>query len=265
MKNIDPPLFSVVCVYNDEKILEDYLLKGLSDQDCSYETLLIDNRNGSYVSAASAFNSVLQGAKGRYVIFSHQDIFLGRSDSLSQIEKTLEGWGENVVAGIAGKKEGSWTISNITHGDPPSRPGKTGVQKAEKVQTFDECFYVVSKKLLDRSPFDEVTCSGWHLYAVDYCLSVENYATVLVLPLQGIHHKGGNSFDLGGYYQILKKVAGKHRGDVKKIYTTCGDWPTNELALDLSILRHRFRRRSRQFRHYLRRVGAGLMKALSIT
>lgn len=258
MHNPASSSFSVVCVYNDKKKLEKYLLRGLENQDFPYETLLIDNREGRFRSAAAAFNFCLRDIKSKYVVFSHQDIYLGRPDSFLQIEKALEGWGDHVVAGVAGKKVGSWTISNITHDDPPSFPGKSRIKKAEKVQTFDECFFVVSKKLLDICPFDADTCSGWHLYAVDYCLSVGNKAPVLVLPLEGVYHRGGNSFDISDYYKILRKVAQKHEMTIKKIYTTCGDWPTNEVALDLSILRHRFRRRSRKMRKYLRGVLGGL-------
>lgn len=261
MQHAEPAPFSVVCVYNDEKILEEYLLKGLRKQECPHETILIDNRDSKFSSAASAFNSVLREAKGRYVIFSHQDLYLGRPDSLSQMEKMLDGWGDHVVAGIAGKGSSSGTISNITHGDPPSYPGKIRIQKSEKVQTLDECFFVVSKKLLDLCSFDEDACPGWHLYVVDYCLSVGERAPVLVLPLEDVYHRGGNSFDLGGYYPILKRVAMKHRMTVKKIYTTCGDWPTGEITLDLSILKHRFRRRARQFCKYVKRAFVGLTDA----
>lgn len=242
----EKPVFSVVCVYNNKKILEEYLLKGLEMQDCSCETILIDNREGQFQSAAAAFNSILDKVQGDYVIFSHQDVFTGRPDSLSEMYRMLKKQGERVVAGVAGKAfRGKWIITNIKHGDPPSWAGKLRAEEIQEVQTLDECFFIVSRKFLQEQPFDEETCRGWHLYAVEYCLAAQGKARILVLPVDGVYHASRGASMSNDYYAILKKVAKKHRDSTFRIYTTCGRWYTGPLVLNSQIFLRKLEKRIR--------------------
>lgn len=232
----DKPVFTIICVFNDSKILENFLLKGLETQNCPHETILIDNSGDAFPSAAKAFNSVLDKAKGEYVVFSHQDISLNSTDALESIDSCLRDLGNPVIVGAAGKQEGSeYTTSCIVHGNPPRRAGRwrTGA-KTERVQTVDECFFIVSGRLLQRHAFDEVACSGWHLYAVDYCLSLKGQAGVFVIPMKSLYHKSTGLIS-GDYYSTLKNIAGKYEDRLKWINTTCGNWPTDSGDLDKMI------------------------------
>lgn len=230
------PVFSVVCVYNNKKILDDYLLKSLEKQDCPHETILLDNRYGQFPSAAAAFNSVLDRLKGELVVFAHQDISLGYPNALSSIFDMLRDQGEMVVAGVAGKAfRGKWIITNIKHGDPPSYAGKLRAEKIERVQTLDECLFVVSRKLLEELKFDQDTCSGWHLYAVEYCLAAQESARALVLPVDGVYHVSRGASMSSDYYDILKKVTRKYHSSTSRIFTTCGRWYTEPFVLNIQI------------------------------
>lgn len=76
--------------------------------------------------------------------------------------------------------------------------------------------------MFQKLKFDENVCSDWHLYAVDYCLSVQKLGLkAYVLPMYVWHRSPGSLTE--GYYTTLKKLLKKHR-DQKWIYTTMGDW-----------------------------------------
>lgn len=242
--------FSIVCIYNSKELLEKYLLKSLENQDCPHEIILLDNRYGQFSSAAAAFNSVLDQLKGELVVFAHQDVSLGNADALSGIYRLLHDKDEMIVAGVAGKKPGRGTFTNITHGDPPIAAGNP-IGHVKEVQTLDGCFFIVSRKLLEKIGFDQDVCSGWSLYAVEYCLSARFKASaeVLVLPVKGFYHRSKGPGDFDDFFRTLRKISEKHKGSVKRIYTTCGNWPTSNLHLDIliskKILKQRIKERIR--------------------
>jgi hypothetical protein len=84
--------------------------------------------------------------------------------------------------------------------------------------------------------FDETVCSGWHFYAVEYCLRLQEAGLgVYVLPLL-LHHASLGSQD-STYFRALKPVLARHRKGYGKIYTTCGCWSTRT-PVWLQILWH---------------------------
>lgn len=70
-------MISVVCVYNNEKTLKSVLLESLERQTVEYELITLDNRDGRFKSAAEALNYGGAKAKGDYIMFVHQDMWLG--------------------------------------------------------------------------------------------------------------------------------------------------------------------------------------------
>ncbi|WP_243685211.1 hypothetical protein [Methanosarcina barkeri] len=86
------------------------------------------------------------------------------------------------------------------------------------------------------------TCDGWHLYAVDYCLSAKEQGFgVYALPMEIYHLSRGadnkKKFQsIRGplpdeYYEILDKLIKKYSDMYTRIYTTCGDWSTSYPAV----------------------------------
>ena len=73
-------MMSIICVYNNEDILEEYLIKSLNYQSEEYELILVDNRLGQFTSASSALNHGAEEANGDYFVFAHQDIYLPDKD-----------------------------------------------------------------------------------------------------------------------------------------------------------------------------------------
>ncbi|MDD1743002.1 MAG: glycosyltransferase family 2 protein [Methanomassiliicoccales archaeon] len=219
-------LISVICVSNDKKVLNDYLMKSLDSQQAEYELIVVDNSTGRFTSAASALNWGALDAKGDFLMFVHQDFDFESSEWLTKCERLCAGTENLGAAGAAGKGEGRGIVSNIKDRWPePKRVGNTDVDAMTKVQTLDECLIVIPRNVFARFRFDEKTCDNWHLYAVDISLTLlENGLGVYVLPLPGYHRSNNKSLRSGDYFETMKRVLRKHEGSFAKVYTTCGTW-----------------------------------------
>ena len=64
-------MISVICVYNNKKILDNCLLKSIKNQTTKVELILLDNREGRFKSAAEALNFGGEQANGKYLMFVH--------------------------------------------------------------------------------------------------------------------------------------------------------------------------------------------------
>ncbi len=72
--------------------------------------------------------------------------------------------------------------------------------------------------------FDEEVCDDWHLYAVDYCLSVEKLGyNAYVIPMY-VYHRSPRDSMPQGCHSILGKLFKKHKQHYERIYTAKGDW-----------------------------------------
>ena len=241
-------MISIVCVYNDERLLADFLLDSLSRQTVLYELITIDNTKNQFTSAAQALNYGGRKARGNYIMFVHQDIRLCSTEWLHDAERTLDSLPNLGVAGVAGKREGGYILANLTNGTPPTAAGTQIGAEPLPVKTLDECLTIVPRDVFNVLQFDEITCDGWHLYAVEYCVSSMLLGFALyVLPFHTYHLSGGTSstptepidrlisrcpmavqaFLPKEYYVALKKVIKKHKNNVSKIHTVFGDWNTS--------------------------------------
>lgn len=224
-------MISIVCVYNDKDILDNYLIRSLKDQTVVYELILINNTNGKFRSAAEALNYGGQKARGKYIMFVHQDVDLSSNTWLEDVEKILKSLDKLGVAGVAGKSENrKGVITNIKHGSDHRLVGKIQIKEPIKVQTVDECLFIVPKSLFQKISFDENVCDDWHLYAVEYCLNTRKLGyNIYVIPVY-VYHKSGGSFSKK-YYKVLNKVIKKHGKYYKTIHTTMGDWDTRHFII----------------------------------
>lgn len=232
-------MISIVCIYNNKKNLNDYLLKSLINQTVDYELITVDNTKGSFESAAEALNYGGRKAKGKYIMFVHQDVDLSSNTWLVEVEKIVDSLPNIGIAGVAGKIDENGVITNIKHGNPPKFAGKIQIDKPTKVQTLDECLIIIPKSIFNVLQFDDKVCNDWHLYGVDYCLSAKKMGfEAYVIPMNIYHLSTGttNKSSLqvilslgslpGGYYKTMKKLLNKHKNS-KQIYTTCGNWNTS--------------------------------------
>jgi len=242
-------VISIVCVYNSKTILADYLLKSLQVQSVDYELILVDNTGKRHKSASEALNFGARNAMGKYLMFVHQDVDLRSSSWLDDAERMLDSVANLGIAGVAGKKDTKGVMTNSKHGNPPVLAGSLQIEKPTEVQTLDECLVIIPRSVFNKLRFDEETCSDWHLFAVDYCLSVTQFALrVYVIPMFIYHRSTGATTrspaglirSLGSlpdaYYQTLAKLLRKHKS-YGQIHTTGGDWDTS-LPVALQRMRH---------------------------
>ncbi|KKI00364.1 family 2 glycosyl transferase [Methanosarcina sp. 1.H.T.1A.1] len=220
-------MISIVCVNNNDKILNNYLLKSLENQTLDYELIIVDNTKGTFKSAAEALNYGGRKAKRKYIMFVHNDVSLSSNKWLEETEKMLDSLSNLGIAGVAGKKNHDGVMTNVTHGDPPKLAGKISIQSPIKVQTLDECLIIIPKCVFEVLQFDEKVCDNWHLYAVDYCLSVKILGFDAYVIPKGIYHRSSGYSMSEIYYVTLKKVSNKHNKSYKNVYTTMGDWNTS--------------------------------------
>lgn len=249
-------MISVICVYNNEQSLNDYLMSSLKKQTAKHELILVDNTKRRFKSAAQALNHGGKLAKGKYIMFVHQDVDLCSNSWLEEAEKVLDSIASLGAAGVAGMSECGRSNTergrNIIEHFEDHRRWEWGnvIDKPERVQTLDECLVIVPKSVFDVIVFDEMTCDDWHLYVVDYCLScIEKGMGVYAIPMFIYHRSGGGFFKRnkfkallslgslpGAYYRTLEKLRRKHRGHFKKIYTTCGCWNLSYPAILLRVI-----------------------------
>ena len=213
-----------------------YLLKSLDKQTADYELILVDNTQKKFKSATEALNYGGEKAIGKYIIFAHQDVDLLSKKFLEDLGLILSKITNLGIAGVAGKSElNRFILSNIKQGQPPKYAGKIQIKEPVIVQTFDECFFVIPKNVFEMVKFDEKVCDGWHLYAVDYCLSVKEMKfLVCVVPISLYHRSVAGSFSKE-YYSTIKKIIKKHKKNFDPIFTTMGNW-NSYYPLSLQII-----------------------------
>ncbi len=234
-------MISIVCVYNNKEILDKFLLKSLKNQSVEFELILIDNTKTKFKSAAAALNKGGDKARGKYLMFVHQDIDLLSYEWLENCESILNSLKNFAIAGVAGRSmDVTETLTNISDGIPLKTAG-TQIKIPTKVMTLDECLVVIPKQIFKKIKFDEEVCDNWHLYTVDYSLVAKtNGYDVYVIPLTLYHRSSGFSFS-DEYYITLKKLLKKHR-KFKVVITTMGDWFTFiPLNVQRKILKNYFK------------------------
>ena len=238
-------MISIICVYNNVSSLDEFLLSSLKNQSIDYELILLDNTKKKFSNAAEALNYGGKKAKGDYLMFVHQDIDLLVDDWLENAENILNSLKNLGIAGVAGfpeVKKNPVILSYIMDGNPPQTIG-INITQSENVQTVDECLFFVPKSIFNKIQFDVETCPDWHLYAVDYCLSLLKLnLSVYVIPC-ALHHVSRSDSFSNQYYSTLNKITKKHGTYFNKIYTTCGVWHTNRFRLLLNVFEDKIRRK----------------------
>ncbi len=241
-------MISIVCVYNNEDILNNWLLKSLKNQTVEFELITLDNTRNTFKSEAEALNYGGKKAKGKYIMFVHQDVDLSSNTWLEDVGKMLYTIPNLGIVGVVGVSEekhpvGSRYRTIIKHCVPPKMISAipiNPIQNPEKVQTLDSCLVIVPRSVFNMLTFDEKVCNDWYNSAVDYCLSARKVGFDAYAIPMFVHHKSSNRvpknrlqtiLSLGsypdGYYQTLGKLLKKHKNHVNRVYSTSGVWSTS--------------------------------------
>ncbi len=227
-------MFSIVCVYNNEELLNSCLLSSLKKQSSHYDLVLVKNTDNTFSSAAEALNYGASLAKEDFLMFVHQDVTFLDPLVLENFQRYVMSLKHDSVTGVAGVKDECGVMTSIIHGDPPKPAGPVEVNSPEKCQTLDEVLIALPKRLFGKLGFDSKTCNGWHLYGADLCLSASSLGyDSFVIPANIYHRSSGYSMDKS-YYKSLRKVIKKHKR-LNFIYTTAGVWSTSRIKLELYL------------------------------
>ena len=240
-------MISVVCVYNNERTFKNVLLKSLENQTVGFELIALDNREGRYRSAAEALNYGGEQAKGDYIMFVHQDMWLASDSWLEDVERMVRSLPSLGVAGVAGmsSRGKDWWQRvrfsiNIFDED---RGGDSGrVTQPEEVQTLDECLLIVPRSVFDRIKFDEKVFDGWDCYGADYCLCARGSGLkVYVIPAPSSHcclRACYSIWQFKGLHKYQKRLYEKHKKSYGCIHTWMGDvsWLSLKLRSVMGIV-----------------------------
>ena len=226
-------MISVVCVYNNERILNKILLSCLDRQTAEHERILIDNREGRFTSAAEALNHGGNRARGQYIMFLHQDMWLGSESWLQDAEKLMGSLPHLGVAGVAGMtktgrhwvERAKFSIRSID-GGPLEGIGLRRAETPVEVQTLDECLLIVPREVFATLQFDPRAFDGWDCYGADYSLSAQQAGLrAYVIPGESdhccvrAHHRIWEFRDLLKYQ---RRLCAKHQRHARLIRTWMG-------------------------------------------
>lgn len=211
-------MISVICVYNDSAALHRILLSSLVTQTVPYDLVLLDNTSQQWKSAASALNYGATLARGKYLMFLHQDIELGSPDFLADMEATLDKLSFGIVGSIGMSPEGA-TYQQRLRGNICNAGQDWGnlIFSPQPVQTLDECLLITPRDGFQG--FDAKTFDHWHCYGCDYALRMnEQSKGAYVVPGYIYHRSRAVNTDQLRKYHL--RLFFKHRKFYSKIYAT---------------------------------------------
>lgn len=217
-------MISIVVVYNNERTLNEILLKSLKNQTVKFKLVTVDNTKGKFKSVAEALNYGGNKANGKYIMFVHQDVALASDSWLENVENLLDGIHDLGIAGVAGMSEKGRNSTKRRRGyisDCGEIWGEP-FEKPEEVQTLDECLLIMPKSVFDKIQFDEKTFDNWHCYGVDYCLCVRQMGLKTYVIPTFVYHRSLRS-NVKGLLTYQKRLYNKHKKSYRHIYTTSGE------------------------------------------
>lgn len=247
-------LVSLITIVNNEKIYQGFKKNLAQQREVNYELIKIQNDAHQYDSARLAYNKAAKHAKGELLIFLHPDIRfldeLALHDIIVQI-KYLDNWG---VVGIAGCPNNSYEnnrnyiVTTLVQDQQKENVGER-ITDPTKVQTVDECFFVIRKSFLKEHPFSEIT--GWHFYAVEQSLvSLINGLNNYVVPARIWHLSPGSSENIQ-YIKIGQEIVKKYGKNFNYINTTVEQWNTHGIKRFLmpwvNLVGHKAKREVKQY------------------
>jgi GT2 family glycosyltransferase len=216
-------MFSIVAVYNKKDVLDEFLIKGLLLQSVPYELIALDNSSNQYQSVVDAFNYGGSIAKGKYVMFVHQDVKFLSPTWLEDTERLLDTLPNLGAAGPAGisreARDGSYLHSwGRIEGEGDAGWGE--INSPVKVQTLDELLFIAPREVFLKNKFDAKTFDFIHLYGVDYCLNVAEQGLYTYAVPGPIFHKSSGTFVNLDRYRVRVFLRHHH---ASPIFTSTGE------------------------------------------
>ena len=217
-------MISVIVCYNNKEIYEEMLLDSISNQNCDYNLIAINNTDNRFDNIASAYNSVLNEIKGDKVLFCHQDISFPEKDTLKELAKDIDNNRKSIV-GLCGINTTRTVYSNLKYKKTNQYITNYQLTNYMEVETVDECCFGMNKELLDKlGKFDEKVCDSWHLYATEMCLRAKSKGiSTIISPTTCIHKYDSNEGLVtdASFLKTFKNLRNKYKHNTNIIYSVC--------------------------------------------
>lgn len=193
----DGPDFTICTLLRSQekydRLLGSFLRNGFTAANSEF--LAADNRDANRFDGYSWQKALLAQAKGRCVIFCHDDIELleaGRAEllaALAELDRTDPHW---LLAGVAGgryrPRKHHRRLLRLRISDPYGEDRVLGSVPG-RVETLDECFIVMRRS---RPVIGSYDLDGFHFYGPDLCLQAELLGgSAHVIDFHLRHHGGG--------------------------------------------------------------------------
>jgi len=203
----------IVCSINDD--LRNHLHQNITENiGCDFEFLYTDNRINPR-GICAVYNKLAFKAKGEYLCFMHEDVLI-----------ETKNWGEKLISKASDKKTGvlgfagAGLLSVIPYWNDRHTQFacyKQYLKNGElfedltlnkpadnvKVAVLDGMFLFCRKEVWENHPFDEHTFPGFHLYDIDFTLSVAQQYTNYVDCDVVIAHYSMGSLDRAYYDGLI--------------------------------------------------------------
>ena len=232
-------MISIICASNDKKVLNNYLIPSLKKQTYKDDELIIvDTVKNKYKGCVDALNDGIKQSKGDTLLFVHHDVVFEDKNELKNINKYIKDldYGIVGVAGVTNKR--NTLIGNITNGPDKERISNITINAAVEAETLDEVLFIIKKENINKHPFN-IKNDTWHLYAVEYSLSMKDInKKVYVIPSKIYHASPGYSLNKS-YFDYLPNIIKKYKKKYRSINTTVGSWFTNSILFKLQMIRRK--------------------------
>ncbi|SDS52532.1 Glycosyltransferase like family protein [Pseudarthrobacter equi] len=211
---------SIICVYNDPRVLSECLSPsveaGLFEAEGS-EYLPMDNTTQRFSSAGAALNYGASLARNDVVVFVHQDVYLHSIPALEKAAAALMQDESLGMAGATGVTRDGRLLGLIR--DRTFLSGEHEPALAE-VDSLDEVLFMARKEQVRLYPISQEIDLSWHAYAVEYGARLRTLGKRVVVADIPLTH---NSLTIN-----LHRLAEAHQHiavaypDQLPIMTTCG-------------------------------------------
>lgn len=229
---------SIVCVYNDSRVLEACLERSIEAGRRSApetEFIKVDNRTGAFKTAAAALNSGAKQAQNRVVVFVHQDVILHSLPALERAAAIVCSQPIGLV-GAVGMNRHRRVLGQIR--DRVVRIGAI-VPEPRDVQVVDEVLFMVPRELILREPLREEAALAWHAYAAEYALRLRRAGLrVVAVDIPLTHNSLTTNLER---LDVAHEWLGAAYPEMLPIITTCGIIPRSGTPPILNRLARRAR------------------------
>jgi hypothetical protein len=240
---VQGPTFSVCALVQSQdrydRLLASFARLGFTSD--TSEFLVADNRNGNRFDGYSWQAALLAEARGRYVLFCHDDIELmdqGHDALVARLDELTARDPDWLLAGVAGGRFRpashsrlmlTFHISDIYGQD--RRRGAT----PERAETLDECFIVMQRS---RPVLPSLDLAGFHFYGPDLCLQAElQGGSAWVIDFHLRHHGRGTKGP--SFLDCRDRFVTKYRGIFpgRTLHCTTGmvTFPSPEPRVDADL------------------------------